>query len=69
MEADSVWHKDNRYKLRGWRGLLKQCPMPAGQRALAAVSRAVDGRGPNTDLVSAACAFCEVDTAADLLRY
>lgn len=39
----------------------------AGQRALAAVARAVDGRGPQTDLVAAACKHCRVEHAEDLL--
>ena len=29
----------------------------------------MDGRGPSTDLVAAACAFCEVDTPTELLGY
>ncbi|CAL8469959.1 g9501 [Coccomyxa elongata] len=40
-----------------------------GQRALAAVARAADGRGPQTDLVAAACRHCRVDTPEDLLGW
>jgi N-acetylglucosamine kinase-like BadF-type ATPase len=39
----------------------------AGQRALAAVARAVDGRGPPTELVAAACGHCQVESPQDLL--
>ncbi len=39
----------------------------AGQRALAAVARAADGRGPRTELVAATCAHCGVEKAEDLL--
>lgn len=38
-----------------------------GQRALAAVARAADGRGPQTELVAAACRHCGVNNAEDLL--
>ena len=39
----------------------------AGQRALAAVARAVDGRGPPTELVATACRHCQVESPQDLL--
>jgi hypothetical protein len=39
----------------------------AGQRALAAVARAADGRGPRTELVAATCRHCGVERAEDLL--
>ena len=39
-----------------------------GQRALAAVARAVDGRGERTDLVEATCRHCNVTKAEDLLE-
>ncbi len=39
-----------------------------GQRALAAVARAVDGRGERTDLVEATCRHCNVQKAEDLLE-
>ena len=40
----------------------------AGHRALAAVARAVDGRGERTDLVEAACRHCDVEAPDDLLE-
>ncbi|BDA43974.1 probable N-acetyl-D-glucosamine kinase at N-terminal half [Coccomyxa sp. Obi] len=40
-----------------------------GQRALAAVARAADGRGPQTELVAAACRHCGVEQAEDLLGW
>ncbi|KAK9915861.1 hypothetical protein WJX75_005370 [Coccomyxa subellipsoidea] len=40
-----------------------------GQRALAAVARAADGRGPRTELVAATCRHCGVERAEDLLGW
>ncbi|CAK0779442.1 hypothetical protein CVIRNUC_004775 [Coccomyxa viridis] len=40
-----------------------------GQRALAAVARAVDGRGERTDLVEATCRHCGVRDPQDLLQW
>ncbi|KAK9823451.1 hypothetical protein WJX72_002863 [[Myrmecia] bisecta] len=40
-----------------------------GQRALAAIARAVDGRGPQTDLVELICNFCGVPLSEDLIGW
>lgn len=45
------------------------CDQCTGQRALAAVARAADGRGEGTDLVEATCRHCNVSKAEDLLEY
>ncbi len=68
--AYGIDHAGNHVRASGWGPAFLDggCGYDIGQRALAAVARAADGRGPATDLTAALYEACNASLPEELIR-
>ena len=68
--AYGIDHAGNHVRASGWGPAFLDggCGYDIGQRALAAVARASDGRGPATTLTAVLFEACNVSLPEDLIR-